>query len=297
MLRIGGYIMSFVLDSIQDCYEEFILSCETKNLSSRTIQYYQECYRLFSQVVDVEQSVTELNNRTIKRFTLHLQKNTSCNANSINARLRGIRTFLNYCYDMEYISKVKVPMLKTDGEQKEPYTKEEIVKLLTLNKNPSFTEYRNYCIVATFIATGMRLNTLINLKVSDLDFEDFTIKLTTTKNRKVQYIPMPKKLAVILSKYVRKVKPTSYLFTSRTGEQLSDNAVKIAIRKYNRRRGVESTSIHKFRHTFAKNYLMNGGDVFKLQKLLSHSTLDITKNYVNLYCIDLKEDMDSICML
>ena len=61
--------MSFVLDSIQDCYEEFILSCGTKNLSSRTIQYYQECYRLFSQVVDVEQSVTELNNRTIKRFT------------------------------------------------------------------------------------------------------------------------------------------------------------------------------------------------------------------------------------
>lgn len=297
IIQNGGYIMSFVLNSIQDCHEEFMLTCETKNLANRTIEYYQECYQLFSNIVDVESSIDTISNKTIKQFIVWLQKNTNSNANSINARLRGVRTFLNYCYEMEYINKVKVPMLKVDKEQKEPYTKEEIAKLLSLSKNPRFTEYRNYCMVATFIATGIRLNTLINLKVEDIDLETNTIKLTTTKNRKVQYLPMPTKLAVILSRYIKRVNPTTYLFESRQGTQLTDDAIKNAIAKYNRSKGVEKTSIHLFRHTFAKNYLLNGGDVFKLQKMLGHSTLDITKNYVNLYCTDLREDVDSICML
>ena len=198
---------------------------------------------------------------------------------------------------MEYINKVKVTMIKVDTEQKEPYTREEIVKLLTLSKNPSYTEYRNYCIVSTFLATGIRLNTLINLKVTDINFEEATIRLTTTKNRKAQLIPLPNKLATVLSKYIRKVKPTEYLFTNRSGTQLTSNGVKLAIRSYNRSKGVDKTSIHLFRHTFAKNYLMSGGDVFRLQRLLGHSTLDMTRHYVNLYCSDLVNDTDKYCLL
>lgn len=201
------------------------------------------------------------------------------------------------CYEMEYINKIKVSMLKVDKEQKEPYTREEIAKLLALSKNPSFTEYRNYCMVSTLLATGIRLNTLINLKVGDVNFEESTLRLTTTKNRKAQLIPMPSKLATVLSKYIRKVKPTEYLFTNRSGTQLTPNSVKLAIRSYNRSKGVDKGSIHLFRHTFAKNYLLSGGDVFKLQRLLGHSTLDMTRHYVNLYCTDLKDDIDSICLL
>lgn len=197
--------MSFVLDSIQDCYEEFVINCQTKNLSKRTLLYYEQSYKMFANVVDVNASITTI--------------------------------------------------------------------------------------------TGMRLNTLINLKVEDINFENNTIRLTTTKSRKMQYIPMPNKLATLLTKYIKRVKPTTYLFTNREGGQLSDNSVKIAVRKYNRARGVEKTSVHLFRHTFAKNYLLNGGDVFKLQRLLGHSTLDITKNYVNLYSTDLQQDVNDICML
>ena len=289
--------MGFVLNSIQDCYEEFMLSCRAKNLSKATLNYYSQCYQLFKEVVDTDESITSITNRTIKKFTIYLQDRTNCNSNSINNRLRGIRTFLNYCYDMEYINKVKVTMIKVDTEQKEPYTREEIVKLLTLSKNPSYTEYRNYCIVSTFLATGIRLNTLINLKVTDINFEEGTIRLTTTKNRKAQLVPLPNKLAIVLSKYIRKVKPTEYLFTNRSGTQLTSNGVKLAIRSYNRSKGVDKTSIHLFRHTFAKNYLISGGDVFRLQRLLGHSTLDMTRHYVNLYCSDLVNDTDKYCLL
>ncbi|GCD81387.1 hypothetical protein PTHTG4_04490 [Parageobacillus thermoglucosidasius] len=64
-----------------------------------------------------------------------------------------------------------------------------------------------------------------------------------------------------------------------------------------KKRGVEKTSIHAFRHTFAKHYITSGGDAFKLQRLLGHSTLDVTLNYVNLYGTDLKEDFDKHSIL
>ena len=74
---------------------------------------------------------------------------------------------------------------------------------------------------------------------------------------------------------------------------MTENALKLAIRKYNINRGVQKTSIHLFRHTFAKKYLIDcGGDAFTLQRILGHSTLEMTRQYCNLYNIDLSRDYD-----
>lgn len=286
--------------SIKKCYQEFIGNCKARNLSSRTIDNYQEGYNLFCCVIDELEDITSVKNSTIQTFVQYLQQNTNSSATSINTRLRSIRSFLNYCYNMDYINKVKVPMLKVDKEIKEPYTEEELKKLLVKPnlKKCSFTEYRNWVMVNVFVGTGMRLNTLLNLRLSDIDLESGTILLSKTKNRKQQYIPLSRSLAKVLQEYLtyRQV-DNDYLFTNAFGDQLTDSAIKIAIRKYNRGRGVEKTSIHLFRHTFAKHYLMSGGDVFRLQKLLSHSTLDVTKTYISLHCSDLAVDYENHCLL
>jgi integrase/recombinase XerD len=93
------------------------------------------------------------------------------------------------------------------------------------------------------------------------------------------------------------LKKDDYLFVNELGEQMTRNSMQHAIARYNKKRGVEKTSIHAFRHTFAKHYITSGGDAFKLQRLLGHSTLDGTLNYVNLYGIDLKEDFDKHSIL
>ena len=58
-------------------------------------------------------------------------------------------------------------------------------------------------------------------------------------------------------------------------------------------RGVSKTSAHLYRHTFAKRWILNGGDIFRLQKLLGHSNLDIVKEYVNMFGRDLTKDYTS----
>ena len=85
----------------------------------------------------------------------------------------------------------------------------------------------------------------------------------------------------------------NYLFCDQYGGMLSENALRLAIARYNQRRGVQKTSIHLFRHTFARKYLVDcGGNAFTLQKLLGHSTLTMTKRYCAIFDADIAKNYD-----
>lgn len=101
---------------------------------------------------------------------------------------------------------------------------------------------------------------------------------------------MVKKLQEYLQ--FRKGEPQDYLFCNKYSGKLTDNALENSIRKYNLRHGVNKTSIHLFRHTFAKKWILAGGDIFRLQKLLGHSSMDIVRNYVNMFRDGLNIDFD-----
>lgn len=91
---------------------------------------------------------------------------------------------------------------------------------------------------------------------------------------------------------------TDYLFCTETGSQLSENGLRQSIARYNQRRGVQKTSIHLFRHTFARKYLIDcGGDAFTLQKLLGHSTLAMTKHYCAIFDADITKNYDNFSPL
>ena len=89
-----------------------------------------------------------------------------------------------------------------------------------------------------------------------------------------------------------------YLFCNEHGEFMTESALRNSIERYNTRRGIKKTSIHLFRHTFARKYLVDcGGNAFTLQKLLGHSTLDMTKHYCAIFDADIAKNFDSFSPL
>lgn len=144
------------------------------------------------------------------------------------------------------------------------------------------------------IATGNRLSTALNVLIRDLDFENGMIQMNTTKNRKQQIIPMSKTLECILREYLnyRGGSDADYLFCTNTGEKAKSRTYQDALAKYNHGRGVLKTSAHLYRHTFAKKWILNGGDIFRLQKILGHSDLTIVREYVEMFSNDLTIDFD-----
>ena len=147
-----------------------------------------------------------------------------------------------------------------------------------------------WCAVNYLIATGNRVGTVINLRVKDIDFEKGFIFLRMMKNRKQQLIPLSKALEAVLREYLDTWDwtPDSPLFPSCEGVMLNKRGFQNALTTYNISRGVSKTSAHLFRHTFAKKFVMAGGGMVQLQGWLGHSTIDMSRHYVNLYGNDLQ---------
>ena len=160
--------------------------------------------------------------------------------------------------------------------------------------------YRDWVIINFLLNCGCRAATVRAIQIRDVDLDGGVVFYRHTKNRKAQVIPLCSPMIAILREYgrYRGGEPTDYLFCTETGTQLTENGLRQSIARYNTRRGVQKTSIHLFRHTFARKYLIDcGGDAFTLQKLLGHSTLAMTKHYCAIYDADLTKNYDNFSPL
>lgn len=286
--------------SLQVAFEEFIKSCVIKNLSPTTIHTYKAEIGKFIDFVGVYEPCSILSTATIDSFIYQCRIDNN-SPQYICTRIRQVRAFVYYCISKQWCSEFKVTLPKADEVIKEPYTIQELELLI---KEPlgttSFVEYRTWCFINLLLGTGIRLSTALNIKVSDINFTDRCILLSKLKNRKVQIIPMSDTLINGLRKYLSLWDYTNdnYLFpNTQTGDGLKQRTVEEDVARYNTSRGVSKTSIHLFRHTYAKLFILNNGDSLMLQRLLGHSTLTMTNHYVNLYSNDLSKGYNKICPL
>jgi integrase/recombinase XerD len=104
----------------------------------------------------------------------------------------------------------------------------------------------------------------------------------------------------ILSEFLKYRQHTSGedpLFCSVMGNQMTRSISYKNLHDYNKNRGVETTGIHRYRHTFAKQWIVNGGNVVSLSKILGHSNLQITQNYINLLVSDVTKEVDELNLI
>ena len=101
-------------------------------------------------------------------------------------------------------------------------------------------------------------------------------------------------MANILKEYLKyiKGKADDYVFCNSYGDKPDLRTYQDMIAEYNKSRGVSKTSAHLYRHTFAKKWILNGGDIFRLQKVLGHSDLSVVKEYVQMFGNDIALDFD-----
>lgn len=282
--------------TVQEGFEQFITKCKIKNLTEETIKSYKEKVKHFIAFYGEEELLQTVTQETVDDFILWLKDNRTCGSISINSYLRSLRAFLYFCMDNNYTSRFKVQLIKAEKKLKETYSDSELEKLLLKPdiNTCNFREFEIWVLENYLLGTGNRISTALELKVQDIDFEAGCIYIRKVKNRHQQIIPLSTTLSIILREYlqIRGSDPDSYLFCNIYGNKPDRNTFQEAIRNYNRKRGVTKTSAHLFRHTFAKNWIMAGGDIFRLQRILGHSDLTVTKEYVSMFGTDLQIDFE-----
>lgn len=278
-----------------EIFEDFIISRKSKGLSDKTLTTYNHHFKAISHHLDCNIPIEDLSKSELENMISSMRE-AGLAPNTISSYVRTMKAFLSWCNNEE-ITNLKIQSYKSEETIKENYTDKELEKLL---KKPNmrkcaFSEYRTWVVINLLINNGCRAATIRNIKNKDVDLENLVIYLRHTKSKKSQVIPLCTELCGILKEYmrIRGGSDDDYLFPTENGEQLKEHGLRSSIARYNNRRGVEKTSIHAFRHTFARKYLVDcGGNAFTLQRLLGHSTLDMTKHYCAIFDADIAKNYD-----
>ena len=280
---------------------KYLQYCRQRNLREGTIGHYKQSYTQFYKFFDPKMPIEDFNASIYKDYVLHLKSQLN-NDVSINSYLRDLITTLHFFMNEGYLPYFKMQAIKVDKSHIETYNEQELRLLLQKPdiKKCSFTEYQCWVMTNFLFSTGVRQRSLMHIQIKDLDFDNNVVYVNVTKNRRPLIVPLNQTMVNILSEYLkyRQHKTNEdFLFCNIFGQQLIKSTCYRMLYDYNKRRGVETTGIHRYRHTFAKQWILNGGNVVSLSKLLGHSSLDITQNYINLLTSDIAKQVDEFNVL
>lgn len=286
--------------SIKEVFEEFLIDKSAGGAATKTLETYKGQFSAIGKFLNLDMPIDELQELDIKTAVVYMREQTNLTPTSISSYTKALKSFLTWCNKNDKTA-VNIQIFQAPETVKETYTNSEL-KLLLKKPNIracSFVEYRNWVIINLLLNCGCRAKTLRTFLVKDVNLENQMITYRHSKNGKLQIVPLCSAMIPILREYlrIRGGNNNDVLFPSEDNTPLTESGLRQGIERYNLNRGVEKTSIHLFRHTFAQHYLQNGGNSLYLQKILGHSTLAMTKHYCNIYDVELVKSFDNFSPL
>jgi site-specific recombinase XerD len=211
---------------------------------------------------------------------------------------RHIRAFFNWCVgegliDSSPMDRIRPPLVRAD--QVQPFTLDQIRALIYAAKHTRNPE-RDEAILRMLLDTGMRASELCSIRMEKLDL--FGQRVTILgKGNKVRSVHFGSKAARALRNYLRLEdrSPEDVVFQSAknqyAGQPLTAGALLQLIENLGKNAGIQAArcSPHTIRHTFAIEFLRNGGNVFSLKEILGHTSLHMTNRYVALAQADIEQ--------
>lgn len=312
------------MEKIDYDIDDFMDYCTAKNLAEKTINSYEQTLRLLSRyLIEVQnvKSAEDTKELHIREYIKYLQdrgkytvtsneetKNINFPENredygkkieitTINNYIRNIKVFYNYLYKNRYITSnpvTRIKEIKCSRKVVGFIKNDEFNRLLRIFDLSKFHEYRDYIITQLIFDTGMRLGETLLIQEKDIDYINRTILLPSenTKGKKDRYVFFSEEMLKQLRrwlKYKDRYRQSEYIFCTNKGKPLCVSNYETNFKKYGVRIGLEEIHPHMLRNNFAKRFLMQGGDIYTLSRILGHSSVKVTEEaYLDLDTNDLR---------
>jgi integrase/recombinase XerC/integrase/recombinase XerD len=260
--------------------------------SPRTIEWYGEMVGIFIRFLQRSGRspiLAEYELENARKF-LVAERTRGVSAATIQARVRALKGFGTWLSHEGYSTENAFAHLmipKAPTKVIEPLTTQEIDNLVAQQDPLTTIGSRNLAILMTLLGTGIRESELCGLRYEDSHIEEGYLKVFG-KGAKERVVPTGALVQKMLWRYVFHFRPepetelSDYLFLTLDGKRLEANAVKLLLKRWGRKAGVPRLHAHLCRHTFATNFLVyDCGDVFRLQQILGHTTLEMVRRYVH----------------
>ncbi|MFC2019301.1 tyrosine-type recombinase/integrase [Chloroflexota bacterium] len=219
----------------------------------------------------------------------------SLSPHSIASYVRSIRAFWSWLLREGFISlnpfeKIRPP--QTPKHTVNVLTVKQVEDLLRVICRSSYTGYRDRALIIALFGTGLRISELLNVRMGDLNFDTGQIRVLG-KGARERVVFMSASVFKVLIKYSLQWRPqdgSDFFFVNKQGCRLSRFDIAHRVRRYGQTAGIQGVrcSPHTLRSSFAVQYLRNGGDTFTLQRILGHSSLEMTRHYAEVSSSDVE---------
>ncbi|MGB2525426.1 MULTISPECIES: site-specific tyrosine recombinase XerD [unclassified Flagellimonas] len=264
-----------------------------RGLSKNSITNYSlDLQKLANYLLDhdMEISPIQIDMETVQGFVYAIAK--TVNPRTQARVISGLKGFFNYLIFEDYRTDNPMDLIETPKIGRKLPDTLSIDEINTLISNIDLSKpegERNRAILETLYGCGLRVSELLNLKLSDLYFDEDFIKVTG-KGNKQRFVPISdinKKYINIYRNEIRVHLPIQkehedILFLNRRGKQLTRAMVFTIIKRLAEKTGLKkSISPHTFRHSFATHLLENGADLRAIQQMLGHESITTTEVYMH----------------
>ncbi len=280
-----------------DEIKEYLLFLKLeKNLSQNSIDAY------LNDIGKFKEYLLHIERKNIRPYEVQMQDivnflgylyDLGINERSQARILSGIRSFFKFLVINGAIEQNPANLIETPKFPKklpQVLTVDEIDRLINAVDLEKPEGQRNRAIIETLYSCGLRVSELVNLRVSNLYFDDGFIKVTG-KGNKERLVPVSYRAIAEISLYIQNYRSTlnipgqyrDILFLNRRGKQLTRNMVFLIIKEAARRAGIEKNiSPHTLRHSFATHLIEGGADLRSVQQMLGHESIITTEIYTHL---------------
>ena len=265
------------LDENISMIESFISSKQIEGCSDRTIKYYKEIIDKFNDNFD--KSIKKITTEEIRSYLSNYKEMSTCGSTTIDNIRRVLSSFFSWLEDEDYIIKSpirRIHRIKTPTTIKEVLTDENLEKLRDECEN-----IRDLSLIELLISTGMRVGELVNLNISNLNFEDRSC-IVLGKGNKEREVYFDAKTKLHLKEYISKRNDNNdALFVSlrEPHQRLSISGIELIVRNLGVNTNINKVHPHKFRRTLATMAIDKGMPVEQVQKLLGHVKIETTMHY------------------
>lgn len=289
--------------TLGDLIRYFEFHNQTEGKSPKTISWYNQSLGLFERYVvreGLSLRIRDISEPEVRAFIAHLQTKAKwadrpasngdqlLSAAGIQNRVRALKAFFAWLHREGYTEDSRLEHLRNfKAPQKvvNVLTEDEIERVLGHIDQLDPIGGRNYAIILLMLDSGLRLSEVAGLQAGNMDLEGAFLKVLG-KGAKERIVPFGASAQKALWRYAHHFRPepvgTDGFFLKSDGKPMTADALRSVFKRLARTSGVTRLHPHLCRHTFATCYLMNGGDVFSLQQILGHTTLEMVRRYVSL---------------
>ncbi len=264
-----------------------------RNLSyNSTESYVQDTLKLINFFSDqnLNKKISNINNSDIREFIF--QQSKLIKPSSQSRLISSLKNFFDYLIVEKIITtnpvdSIEYPKIAT--KIPETLSTNEIDQLIAYLKKSKNNSLRNCAILEVLYSCGLRVSELINIKISDIFFDEFLIKILG-KGNKERFVPMSKMVKNMIKDYIKierfnivsKKGNEDILFLNNRGKKLSRVMIFTILNIAKKGLGIKKKiSPHVLRHSFATHLIENGADISSIQHMLGHTNITTTERYLH----------------